>query len=205
MIPTICPDNRPTSFRQYFIILKNDPEEGKEPYIGYVDKEKGVLILYDMDVDFKRHTYNIVKNAQDRLAFVIANVCGPYCTKEQYTDILQDVTEVIKKLNPNFKEYYFEEIRYINIGYTPYSIELPKDQPVYETGWPIDAEEFAVWTEKHDIGIEDFITNNKYMVVIEHAENLFFKKLLDEGYINPDSVENYDEIVEMSKKEVYDG
>ena len=205
MMRPICPENRPSSFRQYFIILKNVPQREGDPYIGYIDKDKGVLNFWDMEVDFTGRTYNIVKDAQDRLAFVIANMCGPYCTKEQYTEYLEDVTEIVKKLNPKFKEYRFEEVRHIPIGYTPYAVELPKDQPVYETGWPIDNEELADWAESHEIDLEDFITNDKYMVIIEHAENQFFKTLLEEGYINPDSVENYDELIAKSNEEVYDG
>jgi hypothetical protein len=187
------PVRSPVGFRQYIIILKNNNSLDTNFHIY-----DGTVSFWD--IDLTRYPVTIMTDAYGKLKFSITNYCVRFPMKDEYESDLEDITATIKKHYPDFSGYDFEEVDRIDIPYTPYVEKF--EHTLYNTGCPIDSDSFFSWMHKHNIKIDDFITENKYIVIIEYAPSCFFKKLIEAGYIDSSNIENWDEVISIANKHI---
>lgn len=187
------PKNYAGDFRQYFIILDKDCPQ-KDTYFNWNLKETGEIYDTWSYGDYTEDPITVLKDAQSKTEFVIANLaCQRYTEKSKVDECLSDLTAIIKKYYPNFKGYSFSEVTEVDIQFTEIGVDC-KDDPLCDLGYCINEDRFMKWLEINNISLEDFIMLDKYVVVIEHRKNGSFKKFLKSGYLNKEHIVNWSEL-----------
>lgn len=181
-------------FRQYFIILDKDCPE-RDTDFNWKLSETGEVYDTWANNDYTEDPVEVLKDARDKTAFVIANLAHKrYIEKSKVEEYLIDLTTIIKKYYPNFRGYSFSEVTEMDIQFTEIGVDC-KDDPLCNLGYCINNDVFTKWLKINNISLEDFITLDKYIVVIENRLNNSFKKLLKDGYLNSRNIVNWTEVV----------
>lgn len=187
------PKNYAGGFRQYFIILDKDCPE-RDTDFNWKLSETGEVYDTWASNDYTEDPVEVLKDARDKTAFVIANLAYQrYTEKSKVEAYLNDLTDVLKKYYPNFKGYSFSEVTEVDIQFTEIGVDC-KDDPLCDLGYCINEDRFMGWLKINRISLEDFITLDKYIVVIENKKNGSFKKLLKSGYLNKKHIVNWSEL-----------
>ena len=180
-------------FRQYFIILDKDCPE-RDTDFNWKLSETGEVYDQWAYNDYTDDPVEVLKDARDKTAFVIANLAHErYTQKSKVDEYLSDLTAIIKKYYPNFRGYSFSEVTEVDIQFTEIGVDC-RDDPLCDLGYCIDSDRFMEWLGRNGISIEDFITLDKYIVVLENRKNGSFKKLLKSGYLNKAHIVNWSEL-----------
>lgn len=184
------PKNYAGDFRQYFIILDKDCPERDTDFNWKLTEEGEVYDTWASN-DYTEDPVEVLKDARDKTAFVIANLAYQrYTEKSKVDTYLNELTDILKKYYPNFKGYSFSEVTEVDIQFTEVGVDC-KDDPLCDLGYCINEDRFMGWLKINNISIEDFITLDKYVVVLEHKKNGSFKKLLKSGYLNKEHIVNW--------------
>ena len=187
------PKNYAGDFRQYFIILDKDCPE-RDTDFNWKLSQTGEVYDTWANNDYTEDPVEVLKDASDKTAFVIANLTPKrYNEKSKVEEYLSDLTTIIKKYYPNFKGYSFSEIAEVDIQFTEIGVDC-KDDPLCDLGYCINEDRFMHWLKTKGISLEDFITLDKYIVVIENKKNGSFKKLLKSGYLNKEHIVNWSDL-----------
>lgn len=193
-------------YRQYFII-SNNPKPS-EFYHLYTYREKPYYEEISHWWDSFRKYYDRVKvisDMEDKLKYLIYcfNGCDYGFITEDFTNLLDYLTPHIQERIPKFLGFEFETRFLEDIDeecYLPKVVmdnqELYSSVPLSFLGCGFD-DSIYEWLDEHNIDIWEFIENPKYSIIIEHNSRRFFKELWEAGCINPDSIENMDEVLEV--------
>ena len=132
-----------------------------------VDKNGVMKFWYEPDLEFGRSPFELLTSWERRLAYAIAS----YANDENK---INEIEEICKKRIAGFVEFKFPESRYgYNHGY-------------------IDHQSYGLLQntlKELQISLEEFIFNDRYIVVIDGDEYCVFDTLMDTDMFNKDAVE----------------
>ena len=172
--------NKASDDRKY---TKEEFEDGF--YLEY--RDNGVFkIPYDDDLDFGRYPFRILSSFRDKLYYSIASFCGnaPYMsTSIDNKDKFEELVEIAKK--------YIDGLSDIEAPKTSYWSDEREEYIDCDYYGDIDHQSLGLLKEcllGEDISLEEFLTNKKYVIIIDGDEYDTFLDMIDSGIVDLDSI-----------------
>lgn len=184
------------------VVMKEDNyiTENNVSFGYYYNKEDGTVDFEPAD-EYGRSPFQILYKFKDKLKYAMAALCD---NKED--DYYKEICEVIKEFIPSFtdfnlsgrpesykKKWYSDErIKEIKKDYD-FLGERNDELIFYEYNFgSIDHQSMDLlpsFLEKNNISIKEFLTNNKYVVIIDGDEYCIFKEIKERGLININNID----------------
>ena len=125
---------------------------------------------YEGDLEFGRSPFDLLTDWYGRLRYAIASYGGD-------KDKLNDLEEICQRRIENFDHFKFKEDRWENGEYHGY----------------VDHQSIGLLNAalgKYSVSLEDFIFDDRFIVVIDGDEYNVFNTLVDTDMFNKDAVED---------------
>lgn len=122
-------------------------------------------------IEFGRHPFKCLGTFESKVRYAIASLCGYRVdAEERFKEIERIVTEVVWECN---------------------GIKLPKmrwgdDEPSY--GY-VDEDILTPFLNDEGISLREFLTNKKYVVIVDGDEYCIWNSMKDAGLVNMDEIE----------------
>lgn len=162
---------------------KNDriytEEEFKDRF--YLD-EKGRSSVWEHTLDFGRSPFHIISGFREKVLYAIAYFCGSYQGKEQRDYYFREITDIVKKYVDGFDGFNMPKERYWN--------EDTEEKGYYYGS--VDHQSYGLLKSilnGEGISLEEFLTNKKYVIVIDGDEYNEFDCLIESGLFNTASID----------------
>lgn len=135
----------------------------------HVNKDGVMDFWLEDDLEFGRSPFDMLTDWYGRLRYCIA-------TYGDQKDKLREIEEICQRRISGFVKFKFKEDRWENGYYHGY----------------IDHQSLGLLDaalEKYNIGLEEFIFDNKYIVVVDGDEYCLFNTLMDTALFNKEAVD----------------
>ncbi len=132
--------------------------------------DDGDLYIYEDNIEFSRSPFDVLCDWYHKMCYAIASY------EEEGFDRIESL--VIKHVN---------KVKFIRLPLT----WNDENQPVPYYGY-VDHQSLGLlenFLRKNNVTLEDFIFNDKYIVIIDGDEYCIFEKLQDCGLLNKDAIE----------------
>lgn len=167
------------------------------------------------EMEFERSPFDVLRSFNDKLRYAIASFCGGYTTSKTADEIFEnEFIPIIKEILPDVTKVDFNHVRN-TIYYDDNGNEIQingwdddSDEPYYyvdgEKRIPEEREEETIdygsidhqsmgllqgFLKEEGISLKEFLTNKKYVVIIDGDEYDTFGKLKEAGMINLAEIE----------------
>lgn len=126
----------------------------------------GTIVIWGDDLEFGRTPFEVLTDWFHRMCYAIASYGK---------DGFEEIESLLYKRIDGLKEIEFSnyETEYSKYGYVDHQSDGL----------------LQAFLKEHNISLEDFIFNDRYMVVIDGDEYRVFKDMLDAGLINKPDIE----------------
>ena len=123
------------------------------------------LYLSEDEVTFERYPFRVLRGFEDKLRYYIASMCHD---AKDYSEIEKEVSDIIPNCNgiSTWGSYDYGEDEYFPYGYAQ------------------NYGGFEAALKELGISLKEFLTNKKYIVIVDGDEYQEFEKLMDSGVIN---------------------
>lgn len=154
------------------VVTKQDhPIEKIEDCYHVLD---GKVDFWDRDLQFGRSPFDVLTNWYGRLCYAIASFGE---------ERLEEIENACRRHIPSFKGFDIPK-------YRPWWNEGEEERPYYGE---IDHQSMGLLQSflfKHDLSLEDFIFNDRYIVIIDGDEYCVFDTLMETPMFTPDAIED---------------
>ena len=135
------------------------------------------LHFYEDDLSFGRAPFDVLDDWYGRLRYALALFA--------YDDVMRDrITEILRKRLPNFEEFVFPQEPWYNED---------EDDTEYQYFYgSVDHQSMDLLSKfltDHDISLEDFIFDDRYIVIIDGDEYHVFDRIQHMASWNKDAIE----------------
>lgn len=187
------------SSSMHSLVIKKDSE-----YVTYdeamqdmwLDKD-GLMKIYGDSIYYGRSPFQILLSMIEKATYVLASK-----SRHKNDDTYNEVVNAIRSVVPEFKDFEldFEVEQWRAETWTEQDMErmygkgnftLADDKWVvwgYDVG-QVDEDILSGFLEKENISIKEFITNKKYIVIVDGDEYCIYKNMKKSGLINIDNIE----------------
>ena len=144
----------------------------------------GEIYLWDSDLEFGRAPFNLLIDWYGRLCYALASYGE---------DKIEEIEEACYRHIPNLKKIKYP---------TQYSYTTGEEQVFY--GY-VDHQSMGLlqgFLKNHNISLEDFIFDDRYIVVIDGDEYNVFDTFMKTPLFNPDAVENINDYKEEEEDDL---
>ena len=159
--------------------------------------DEGILRLEGEDIEFGRAPFETLTTMLGKARYALAAMCQ--CKNDA---VYKEVCEAVRSLVPEFEDFKLEFIttEYNKHWYDEETIKKwwgegnyisVDDKWIawgYNTG-RVDEDILTGFLEQENISIKEFITNKKYIVVVDGDEYCIYKTMKENGLINLDNIE----------------
>lgn len=152
------------------LVIKKNDCVNKENSINRLRTMSGILRFHYDDLKFGRSPFKFLNSAYDRLAYLFASYYGD-------DEKIQEIINAVKELVPEIYEIEFPEKNYYD------------DEKFYGD---IDHESIGLvsnYLESNNISFKDFISNDKYIVIVDGDEYCEWEKMKESGLIKEEEIE----------------
>lgn len=157
------------------VIKKNSEYYTYEEMINDLWLHDGVWKIWSHDsITFGRSPFDCLNTFESKVRYAIASLCGWYSNaEEKFHEIEQLVTEIIPEC---------------------YEIKLPKVLYYSENDervsyGSVDEDILTPFLKNTGITLKEFLTNKKYVVIVDGDEYCIWNSLKDSGLVNIDEIE----------------
>lgn len=167
------------------------------------------------EMEFERSPFDVLRSFNDKLRYAIASLCGGYCKREDADKIFDEqFLPIIKEVLPEVCEVEFREgerhVFYDDDGneiepkwdhqtMEPYYIDKNGKKKEADDEWIEDGRDYGYvdhqsvgllkgFLKNEGITLKEFLTNKKYIVIIDGDETDTFGKLKKAKLINTDEI-----------------
>ena len=169
----------------------------------------------DYDMEFGRSPFELLDSFYGKLRYAIASLCGSYTPKEKADKIFEnEFLPIIKEVIPDvtdvdFKDedelvFYDENGKEVDAewdyeGKYYYCIKNGKKIHVKKS-WKITGRDYGCvdhqsngvlsgFLKEHNISLKEFLTNKRYIVVIDGDEYCVWDSIKDAGLVDMDKID----------------
>ena len=155
------------------VIKKNSEYYTYEEMIDNLWLHNGVWDIWnDRYITFGRSPFGCLNTFEAKVRYAIASLCGWYSNAdEKFKEIEQLVTEII----PECVEIKLPKLWYSDDGRLSYG--------------SVDEDILTPFIESTGITLKEFLTNKKYVVIVDGDEYCIWNSLKDSGLVNTDEIE----------------
>ena len=162
------------SSSSHSLVITTDNEHYTREEINknfYVTK-KGIVRLWESSLEFYRSPFDMLVTFKDKLRYAIASSNG---------NLVDECREICKKYVDGFIDFEFDTKDYVWDSEVKDYVETNEPIPNYggTDDYQIDG-----WLKKYNVSLEEFLTNKRYIVVVDGDEYCVWSNIKDSGLVD---------------------
>ena len=166
------------SSSSHSLVITTDNEHYTREEINknfYVTK-KGIVRLWESSLEFYRSPFDMLVTFKDKLRYAIASSNG---------NLVDDCREICKKYVDGFTDFEFDTKDYVWDSEVKDYVET--DEPIPNYGGTDDYQ-IEGWLKKYNVSLEEFLTNKRYIVVVDGDEYNCWLHIKDSGLVDTSKI-----------------
>ena len=166
------------SSSSHSLVITTDNEHYTREEINknfYVTK-KGIVRLWESSLEFYRSPFDMLVTFKDKLRYAIASSNG---------NLVDECREICKKYVDGFIDFEFDTKDYVWDSEVKDYVETNEPIPNYggTDDYQIDG-----WLKKYNVSLEEFLTNKRYIVVVDGDEYNCWLHIKDSGLVDTSKI-----------------
>lgn len=177
------------SSSSHSLVITTDNEHYTREKINknfYITKE-GKVRLWESSLEFYRSPFDMLVTFEDKLRYAIASSNG---------NLVDDCREICKKYVDGFTDFEFDTKDYVWDSEVKDYVET--DEPIPNYGGTDDYQ-IEGWLKSYNVSLEEFLTNKRYIVVVDGDEYNCWFHIKDSGLVDTSKI-IHDSYVEEQEK-----
>ena len=166
------------SSSSHSLVITTDNEHYTREEINknfYITKE-GKVRLWESSLEFYRSPFDMLVTFRDKLRYAIASSNG---------NLVDDCREICKKYVDGFTDFEFDTKDYVWDSEVKDYVET--DEPVPNYGGTDDYQ-IEGWLKSYNVSLEEFLTNKRYIVVVDGDEYNCWLHIKDSGLVDTSKI-----------------
>ena len=136
----------------------------------------GIVRLWESSLEFYRSPFDMLVTFKDKLRYAIASSNG---------NLVNQCRELCQKYVDGFIDYKFDKIDYVWDSEVKDYVET--DEPIPNYGGTDDYQ-IEGWLKYYNVSLEEFLTNKRYIVVVDGDEYNCWLHIKDSGLVDTSKI-----------------
>lgn len=166
------------SSSSHSLVITTDNEHYTREEINknfYVTK-KGIVRLWESSLEFYRSPFDMLVTFKDKLRYAIASSNG---------NLVDECREICKKHVDGFTDFEFDTKDYVWDSEVKDYVVTDKHIPNYGG---TDDYQIEGWLKKYNVSLEEFLTNKRYIVVVDGDEYAIYDHIKKSGLFDTSKI-----------------
>ena len=166
------------SSSSHSLVITTDDEHYNREEINkdfYLTK-KGIVRLWESSLEFYRSPFDMLVTFKDKLRYAIASSNG---------NLVDDCREICKKYVDGFTDFEFDTKDYVWNSEVKDYVETDELIPNYGG---TDDYQIEGWLKYYNVSLEEFLTNKRYIVVVDGDEYNCWLHIKDSGLVDTSKI-----------------
>lgn len=174
------------------VITTDDEHYNREEINKDFYMTDGIVRLRDSSLEFYRSPFDMLVTFRDKLRYAIASSNG---------NLVNQCRELCQKYVDGFVDFKFDKIDYVWDSEVEDYVET--DDPIPNYGGTDDYQ-IEGWLKHYNISLEEFLTNKRYIVVVDGDEYCVWSNIKNSGLVDVKKIihDSYEES-ETERREQY--
>lgn len=174
------------------VITTDDEHYNREEINKDFYMTDGIVRLWDSSLEFYRSPFDMLVTFRDKLRYAIASSNG---------NLVNQCRELCQKYVDGFVDFKFDKINYVWDSEIEDYVET--DDPIPNYGGTDDYQ-IEGWLKHYNISLEEFLTNKRYIVVVDGDEYCVWSNIKNSGLVDVKKIihDSYEES-ETERREQY--
>ena len=174
------------------VITTDDEHYNREEINKDFYMTNGIVRLWDSSLEFYRSPFDMLVTFRDKLRYAIASSNG---------NLVNQCRELCQKYVDGFVDFKFDKIDYVWDSEVEDYVET--DDPIPNYGGTDDYQ-IEGWLKHYNISLEEFLTNKRYIVVVDGDEYCVWSNIKNSGLVDVKKIihDSYEES-ETERREQY--
>lgn len=162
------------SSSSHSLVITTDDEHYTREEINkdFYMTEKGIVRLWESSLEFYRSPFDMLATFKDKLRYAIASSNG---------NLVDQCRELCQKYVDGFVDFEFDTKDYVWDSEVKDYVEA--DEPIPNYGGTDDYQ-IEGWLKYYNVSLEEFLTNKKYIVVVDGDEYCVWSNIKDSGLVD---------------------
>ena len=175
-----------------FVITTDDEHYNREEINKDFYMTDGIVRLWESSLEFYRSPFDMLVTFRDKLRYAIASSNG---------NLVNQCRELCQKYVDGFVDFKFDKIDYVWDSEVEDYVET--DDPIPNYGGTDDYQ-IEGWLKHYNISLEEFLTNKRYIVVVDGDEYCVWSNIKNSGLVDVKKIihDSYEES-ETERREQY--
>lgn len=135
-----------------------------------------IVRLWESSLEFYRSPFNMLVTFKDKLRYAIASSNG---------NLVDECREICKKYVDGFTDFEFDTKDYVWDSEVNDYVEA--DEPIPNYGGTDDYQ-IEGWLKKYNVSLEEFLTNKRYIVVVDGDEYAIYDHIKKSGLFDTSKI-----------------
>lgn len=136
----------------------------------------GIVRLWESSLEFYRSPFDMLVTFKDKLRYAIASSNG---------NLVDECREICKKYVDEFIDFEFDTKDYVLDSNVNDYVEAKSPVPNYGG---TDDYQIEDWLKKYNVSLEEFLTNKRYIVVVDGDEYNCWLHIKDSGLVDTSKI-----------------
>lgn len=136
----------------------------------------GIVRLWESSLEFYRSPFDMLVTFKDKLRYAIASSNG---------NLVDECREICKKYVDEFIDFEFDTKDYVWDSNVNDYVEAKSPVPNYGG---TDDYQIEGWLKKYNVSLEEFLTNKRYIVVVDGDEYNCWLHIKDSGLVDTSKI-----------------
>lgn len=136
----------------------------------------GIVRLWESSLEFYRSPFDMLVTFKDKLRYAIASSNG---------NLVDECREICKKYVDEFIDFEFDTKDYVWDSNVNDYVEAKSPVPNYGG---TDDYQIEDWLKKYNVSLEEFLTNKRYIVVVDGDEYNCWLHIKDSGLVDTSKI-----------------
>ena len=174
------------------VITTDDEHYNREEINKDFYMTDGIVRLWDSSLEFYRSPFDMLVTFRDKLRYAIASSNG---------NLVNQCRELCQKYVDGFVDFKFDKIDYVWDSEVKDYVETNEPIPNYGG---TDDYQIEGWLKHYNISLEEFLTNKRYIVVVDGDEYCVWSNIKNSGLVDVKKIihDSYEES-ETERREQY--
>lgn len=174
------------------VITTDDEHYNREEINKDFYMTDGIVRLWDSSLEFYRSPFDMLVTFRDKLRYAIASSNG---------NLVNQCRELCQKYVDGFVDFKFDKINYVWDSEVEDYVKT--DDPIPNYGGTDDYQ-IEGWLKHYNISLEEFLTNKRYIVVVDGDEYCVWSNIKNSGLVDVKKIvhDSYEES-ETERREQY--
>ena len=167
------------------VIKKNGDYYRPEELTRHLWLHNGVWTMYREDgLSFGRAPFDCLSTFESKVRYAIASLCG---YRQDAAERFKEIEELVCKIVPECTRIELPEQWYYEFD----DEDEDEDEEIEDKLFygHVDEDILTLFLEKNNITLEDFLTNSKYVVIVDGDEYCIWKSMKESGLVNLNEIE----------------